>query len=98
MYLSTKVYATRFRAILGLGGLGDAYVLATVSTYRCARESGLVGTARVHGEVVMTDLKIAITVGGTRPGRHARAVAGRGLRHAAGRPGVRYDIVGTCGE
>jgi hypothetical protein len=44
----------------------------------------------------MTDLKIAITVGGTRPGRHAGAVASRGLSQAAGRPGVRYDIVGTC--
>jgi hypothetical protein len=45
----------------------------------------------------MTDLKIAITVGGTRPGRHAGAVAGRGLRQAAGRAGVRYDVVGTSG-
>jgi hypothetical protein len=45
----------------------------------------------------MTDLKIAITVGGTRPGRHAGAVAGWGLRRAARRAGVLYDIVGTCG-
>jgi hypothetical protein len=52
---------------------------------------------RVHGEVVMTDLKNAITVGGTRLRRHAGAVAGWGLRQATGRPGVRYDIVGTCG-
>jgi hypothetical protein len=45
----------------------------------------------------MTDLKIAITVGGTRLGRHAGAFAGWGLRQAAGRAGVRYDIVGTSG-
>ena len=44
----------------------------------------------------MTDLKIAIAVGGTRPCRHPGAVAGWGLGQAAGRPGVRYDIVGTC--
>jgi hypothetical protein len=44
----------------------------------------------------MTDQKIAITVGGTRPGRNAGAVAGRGLRQAAGRPGVRYDVAGSC--
>jgi hypothetical protein len=46
----------------------------------------------------MTGLKIAITFGGTRPGRHAGAVAGWGLRQAAGRPGARYDIVGTRGK
>ena len=45
----------------------------------------------------MTDVKIAITVGGTRPGRHAGAVAGWALRQAAGRLGVCYDIGGTCG-
>jgi hypothetical protein len=68
-----------------------------VSTYRGVKEPGSVGAAGVHGEIVMTDLKIAIAVGGTRPGRHAGAVAGWGLGRAAGRPGVRYDIVGTCG-
>jgi hypothetical protein len=44
----------------------------------------------------MTEQKIAITAGGTRPGQNTGTVAGRGLRQAAGRPGVRYDIVGTC--
>jgi|HubBroStandDraft_3_1064219.scaffolds.fasta_scaffold1898589_1 hypothetical protein len=43
----------------------------------------------------MTDLKIAITVGGTSLGRHAGAVAGWGPRRAAGLAGVRYEIVGT---
>jgi len=43
----------------------------------------------------MTEQKIAITAGGTRPGQNTGTVAGRGLRQAAGRPGVRYDIVGT---
>jgi NAD(P)H-dependent FMN reductase len=41
----------------------------------------------------MTDLKIAIIVGSTRPGRHAPAVAEWVLGQAMGRPGVRYDIV-----
>lgn len=45
----------------------------------------------------MTDLKTAIRVGGTRLGRHAGAFAGWWLRQAAGRAGVRYDIVGTSG-
>jgi hypothetical protein len=44
----------------------------------------------------MTEGKIAVTAGGTRPGQNTGTVAGRGLRQAAGRPGVRYDIVGTC--
>jgi NAD(P)H-dependent FMN reductase len=41
----------------------------------------------------MTELKIAIVAGSTRPGRHARAVAEWVLGQTAGRPGVRYDIV-----
>jgi hypothetical protein len=44
----------------------------------------------------MTDLKIAIAVSRTHPARHAGAVAGWGLRQAAGRAGMRYDIIGTC--
>jgi hypothetical protein len=43
----------------------------------------------------MTEQKIAITARGTRPGQTTGNVASRGLRQAAGRPGVRYDIVGT---
>lgn len=43
----------------------------------------------------MTEQKIAITARGTRPGQNT-GNASRGLRQAAGRPGVRYDIVGTC--
>ena len=46
-----------------------------------------------HGEVGMTELKIAIIVGSTRPGRHSPAVAEWVLGQAAGRQGVRYDIV-----
>jgi hypothetical protein len=53
--------------------------------------------AGIGREVDMTDVKIAITVGGTSPGRHAGAIAGWALRQAAGRPGVCYDIGGTCG-
>jgi NAD(P)H-dependent FMN reductase len=41
----------------------------------------------------MTELKIAIIVGSTRPGRNGRTVADWVLGQAAGRPGVRYDIV-----
>jgi NAD(P)H-dependent FMN reductase len=41
----------------------------------------------------MTELRIAIIAGSTRPGRHARSVADWVLGQAAGRPGVRYDIV-----
>jgi len=46
-----------------------------------------------HGEVGMTELKIAIIVGSTRPGRHSPAVAEWVLGQAAGRQGVRYHIV-----
>ena len=42
-----------------------------------------------HGEVGMTELKIAIIVGSTRPGRHSPAVAEWVLGQAAGRQGVR---------
>jgi NAD(P)H-dependent FMN reductase len=41
----------------------------------------------------MTELKIAIVAGSTRPGRHSRAVADWIFGQAGGRPGVRYDIV-----
>jgi NAD(P)H-dependent FMN reductase len=41
----------------------------------------------------VTELKIAVVVGSTRPGRHGRAVADWVLKQAAGRPGARYDIV-----
>src|ERR1700738_2732094 len=41
----------------------------------------------------MTEMRIAIIVGTTRPGRHARDVADWVHGHAAGRRGVRYDIV-----
>ena len=41
----------------------------------------------------MTELKIAIIVGSTRPGRHARAVADWVLGQAAERPGACYEIV-----
>jgi hypothetical protein len=44
----------------------------------------------------MTEQKIAITVGGTRPGPDTGTVAGPGLRQPAGRPCVRYDIVSAC--
>jgi NAD(P)H-dependent FMN reductase len=41
----------------------------------------------------MTELKIAVIVGSTRPGRHARAVADWLVAEAEGRPGVQYDVV-----
>jgi NAD(P)H-dependent FMN reductase len=41
----------------------------------------------------MTDVRIAIIVGSTRPGRHARAVADWVLERASSRPGARYEIV-----
>jgi hypothetical protein len=44
----------------------------------------------------MTEQKIAITAGGTRPGQNAGTVAGQGLRQAAGRPDVHCDSVGIC--
>jgi NAD(P)H-dependent FMN reductase len=44
-------------------------------------------------EAVMTDVKIGIIVGSTRPGRHARAVADWVLGQTSGRPGARYEII-----
>src|SRR3954466_4456223 len=41
----------------------------------------------------MTEVRIAIIVGSTRPGRHARAVADWVLGQTSGRPGARYEIV-----
>src|SRR6476646_984390 len=41
----------------------------------------------------MTDVRIAIIVGSTRPGRQARAVADWVLEQASTRPGARYEIV-----
>ncbi|MDT5094927.1 MAG: hypothetical protein QOH60_4290 [Mycobacterium sp.] len=41
----------------------------------------------------MTDVKIGIIVGSTRPGRHARMVADWVLARAAARTGARYEIV-----
>jgi NAD(P)H-dependent FMN reductase len=41
----------------------------------------------------VTELKIAIIVGSTRPGRHSPAVAEWVHSQAAGRPNVRYEIV-----
>jgi NAD(P)H-dependent FMN reductase len=41
----------------------------------------------------MADLRIAIIVGSTRPGRHARAVADWVLGHAQARSGASYDVV-----
>jgi NAD(P)H-dependent FMN reductase len=41
----------------------------------------------------MTDVKIGIIVGSTRPGRHARAVADWVLGQTSGRPGARYEII-----
>jgi NAD(P)H-dependent FMN reductase len=41
----------------------------------------------------MADLKIAIVVGSTRPGRKADAVASWVLEHAAGRDAAEYEIV-----
>lgn len=41
----------------------------------------------------MTDVKIGIIVGSTRPGRHARAVADWVLGQTTGRPGARYEII-----
>ena len=40
----------------------------------------------------MADLRIAIIVGSTRPGRHARAVADWVLGHAQARSGASYDV------
>src|SRR3954464_8946991 len=41
----------------------------------------------------MTEVRIAIIVGSTRPGRHARAVADWVLGQTSGRPGARYEII-----
>ena len=41
----------------------------------------------------MTDVRLGIIVGSTRPGRHARAVAEWVLEQTAARTGVRYEIV-----
>ncbi|CAL9466791.1 hypothetical protein SUDANB145_02746 [Streptomyces sp. enrichment culture] len=41
----------------------------------------------------MSDLKIAVVVGSTRPGRKGRAVAEWVLARAGGRPGARYELV-----
>ena len=41
----------------------------------------------------MTDIRIGIIVGSTRPGRHARAVADWVLTQATARTGARYEIV-----
>jgi NAD(P)H-dependent FMN reductase len=41
----------------------------------------------------MTDVKIGIIVGSTRPGRHARAVADWVLGQTSGRPGAGYEII-----
>ena len=41
----------------------------------------------------MTDVRIGIIVGSTRPGRHAGAVAEWVLEQTAARTGVRYEIV-----
>ena len=49
--------------------LGNPDWSATTAVLGLATDDG------VHGEVAMTELKIAIIVGSTRPGRHAPAVA-----------------------
>jgi NAD(P)H-dependent FMN reductase len=41
----------------------------------------------------MAEVRVAIIVGSTRPGRHARAVADWVLEQASARPGARYEIV-----
>uniref|UniRef100_A0AAU3GYH1 NAD(P)H-dependent oxidoreductase n=1 Tax=Streptomyces sp. NBC_01401 TaxID=2903854 RepID=A0AAU3GYH1_9ACTN len=41
----------------------------------------------------MSDLKIAVVVGSTRPGRKGRAVAEWVVAHAEGRSGTRYELV-----
>ena len=84
--------------ILGLGGLVETDVDAVVSTHRCGGEYGSVGAVGLHGEVVMTDQKIAVTLGGTFPDRNARADGGGGVRRTAGRPGMRDDVISTGGN
>ncbi|WP_436534007.1 NADPH-dependent FMN reductase [Actinoplanes sp. HUAS TT8] len=41
----------------------------------------------------MSELKIAVILGSTRPGRNGKGVADWVLAQAAGRPGVTYDLV-----
>src|SRR5262245_39181996 len=41
----------------------------------------------------MSDLRIAVIVGSTRPGRNGKAVADWVLAQAAGRPRATYDLV-----
>ena len=41
----------------------------------------------------MSDLKIAIILGSTRPGRNGKAVADWVLEQSAGRTGAKYEIV-----
>jgi len=47
----------------------------------------------IRGRDAMTDIRIGIIVGSTRPGRHARAVADWVLTQATARTGARYEIV-----
>ena len=81
----------------------ETYLLATTSRYRHVGEPGLVGyslsfayqlrTPQLHGKVVMSELKIGIILGSTRPGRHGADVAEWVLGQAAGRPDARYELV-----
>ncbi len=59
--------------------LGNPDWSATTAVLGLATDDG------VHGEVAMTELKIAIIVGSTRPGRHSPAVAEWVLGQAAER-------------
>jgi NAD(P)H-dependent FMN reductase len=52
-----------------------------------------IAAIRDEYEAVMTDVKIGIIVGSTRPGRHAREVDGWVLGRTSGRSGASYDIV-----
>jgi NAD(P)H-dependent FMN reductase len=49
--------------------------------------------AQTNEKVAMTDVRIAIIAGSTRPGRHARAVADWVAEQASERPGASYEIV-----
>ena len=60
---------------------------------RCAHPGIDCAAIKDEYEAVMTDVKIGIIVGSTRPGRHARAVADWVLGQTSGRPDARYEIV-----